>query len=257
MARLRSPLRMPGGKSRVATLIMSHFPSGIDTLISPFMGGGGVELLAAQSEIEVTAYDGFLPLVRFWQEVLSDPTALANFVECCFPLSKTDFYSFQKGMANDDFFTTAARFFILNRASFSGTTMSGGCTKTPSEGKNARFTQSSIDRLREFANFQGKLTVNYSLWPDTLAQHRDEFMYLDPPYMIGPKIYGIRGDMHKGFDHQGLAAALRARSAPWLLSYNDCPEVRELYKGCTIETAEWSNSMGKTRKQLELLIRNY
>lgn len=257
MSRVRSPLRFPGGKSLAVKIIAPMVPPEYKVIVSPFMGGGSLELHWAQNGRRVTAYDGFLPLVRFWQEVLSDPTALANFVECCFPLSKTDFYSFQKGMANDDFFTTAARFFILNRASFSGTTMSGGCTKTPSEGKNARFTQSSIDRLREFANFQGKLTVNYSLWTDTLANHTTEAMYLDPPYMIGPKIYGARGDMHKDFDHKGLAAALRARTTPWLLSYNDCPEVRALYEGFKIETAEWSNSMGKKKRQQELLIRNY
>lgn len=38
---------------------------------------------------------------------------------------------------------------------------------------------------------------------------------------------------------------------------HDCPEVRALYEGFKIETAEWSNSMGKSKKQMELLIRNY
>lgn len=260
MTNLKSPLRYPGGKSRVAELIMSYFPSGIDTLISPFMGGGGVELLAAQSGIKVIAYDGFKPLVKFWQALLLNPSLLATQVQRYFPLSNAEFYDLQKEMAVDGadrYGSMAAPFFVLNRASFSGSTMSGGCTKTPSEGKHARFTQSSIDRLREFADFKGKLTVNYSLWPDTLDMNSNGFMYIDPPYMIGPKIYGVRGDMHKGFDHQGLAAALRARTAPWLLSYNDCPEVRALYEGFKIETAEWSNSMGKSRKQMELLIRNY
>lgn len=252
MSRLRSPLRMPGGKSRVAALIMSHFPNGIDTLISPFMGGGGVELLAAQQGLEVIAYDGFKPLVIFWQHLLKTPSHLADLAQTAYPMPKEKFSTWQNLLSETDSAVNACVFFVVNRASFSGTTMSGGCSDP-----SARFTQSSIDRLREFVNFQGDLTVEYSLWPDTLVKHPDYFMYLDPPYMIGPKIYGVRGDMHKSFDHQGLATALRARTAPWLLSYNDCEEVRALYEGCTIKTAEWSNSMGKSKKQLELLIRNY
>jgi DNA adenine methylase len=262
MTNLKSPLRFPGGKSRLAKLIMAHFPPGIDTLISPFMGGGGVELRAAQQGIRVIAYDGFKPLAAFWERLLDsdDIWDLIGEIQSFFPLSAKQFRKTQENFDDEFTFCSAVKFFVLNRASFSGTTMSGGCTKTPSEGENARFTQSSIDRLKEFVNvsWTDKLSVQFSLWPDTLAQHPSEFMYLDPPYMIGPKIYGVRGDMHRGFDHQGLATTLRARTAPFLLSYNDCEEVRALYEGCTIEAAEWLNSMSsKKKRQQELFIRNY
>ena len=65
---------------------------------------------------------------------------------------------------------------------------------------------------------------------DAIAQHKDSFLYLDPPYKSKYSLYGYKGSMHKGFDHAALAAMLKKRDR-WILSYNDCPEIRELYKG--------------------------
>lgn len=265
MSRVRSPLRFPGGKSLAVKIIAPMVPSEHKVIVSPFMGGGSLELHWAQNGRRVIAYDGFKPLVSFWCYILGQiPHGLSTFL-CAldnyiriYPVTKQGFYEiqnhFRETLGLEEFgLCCAVEFFILNRASFSGTTMSGGCSDP-----SARFTQSSIDRLREFADFKGKLAVSYSLWPDTLAKHPDKFLYLDPPYMIGPKIYGVRGDMHKDFDHKGLAAALRARTTPWLLSYNDCDEIRALYEGFDIQQAQWSNSMSsKKKRQQELIIKNY
>ena len=52
------------------------------------------------------------------------------------------------------------------------------------------------------------------------------FVYLDPPYYLGRRSNYYR---HAEFDHARLAAALQSLPSPWLLSYNDAPEVRSLY----------------------------
>lgn len=250
---------MFGGKSLAVKIIAPMVPSEHKVIVSPFMGGGSLELYWAQNGRRVIAYDGFLPLVRFWDELLLETWKLSGHIQSYYPCTKEEFkrlqgvYSKNYCLDSNCHSMPSAVFFVLNRSSFSGTTLSGGCSNP-----SARFTQSSIDRLRKFAEFQGKLTVNYSLWPDTLEKHTTEAMYLDPPYLIDPKIYGNRGDMHKGFDHQGLAAALRARTAPWVLSYNDCAEIRNWYEGFDIQQVQWSNSMSsKKKRQQELLIRNY
>ncbi|MGL5079656.1 MAG: DNA adenine methylase, partial [Waterburya sp.] len=71
MSQLKSPLRYPGGKSKVVDIITARFPKDIDVLVSPFIGGGSVELWASQNGIKVYAYDGFEPLVNFWKMLLT------------------------------------------------------------------------------------------------------------------------------------------------------------------------------------------
>jgi DNA adenine methylase len=251
---LNSPLRYPGGKFRAVQTLAPMAPKDCDVVISPFIGGGNLELHWAQEGKEVIAYDGFGPLVEFWQYLLDsdDHPAMMDIIKSLYPLSKEQFYALQKLLMDQAGIFCAAYYFVLNRGSFSGTTLSGGCGD-PSQ----RFSLSAIARAEEFSRFNGRLTVCHSLWPNSLEKHPDEFMYLDPPYMIKDRLYGHHGDLHEGFDHAGLAAALKERSAPWLLSYNDSPEIRELYQDFTIQEVKWGYGMGTCKKGAELVIKNY
>ena len=62
-----SPLRYAGGKSKAVGLILENLPKlNRKKIISPFFGGGSVELCLAQElEFEVVGYDTFDFLVNF------------------------------------------------------------------------------------------------------------------------------------------------------------------------------------------------
>ncbi len=62
-----------------------------------------------------------------------------------------------------------------------------------------------------------------------------------------------KGDKHNSFNHQALAELLRKRQE-WVLYYNDCVEVRELYKGHKILNPEWTYGMENNKKSNELVI---
>lgn len=73
----KSPLRYGGGKSLAVGLIVEHFPNDIKRLISPFMGGGSVEIAVANElGLEVMAFDVFDILVNFWQVLCEDSKGL-------------------------------------------------------------------------------------------------------------------------------------------------------------------------------------
>ena len=78
-------------------------------------------------------------------------------------------------------------------------------------------------------------------------------MYLDPPYMNGGSLYGNRGNQHTDFNHTGLADLLKERDG-WLLSYNDCQRVRQLYEGYEIIEPEWTYGMSNDKSSKEVLI---
>ena len=243
----RSPLRYPGGKTRGVEFITRFFPKNLDKLLSPFFGGGSIELYVASRGTKVFGYDLFSPLVEFWQCLITHPNELAEEVDKYYPLPKDKFYELQNTQTT---FRTklerAAVYYVLNRSSFSGSTLSGGMSP-----EHPRFTQTSIERLRNFYN--PYIDVQKADFKKSLNNHPYTFTYLDPPYLIKSSLYGKKGDAHKDFDHDGLADILKRREH-WILSYNDCEEIRELYSGLHIITPNWKYGMSTDKTSKEVLI---
>ena len=245
----RSLLRYPGGKSRAVKTIRNYFPRGISELCAPFLGGASVELSCASDGIQVYGADAFEPLMNFWQQAKVQPVLLSERVRIHHPLSRAKFYALQKGYCQDmDELERAAIFYVLNRSSFSGTTLSGGMSPG-----HPRFTESAIDRLRVFR--ADNLHLACADFEETIETHCDKILYLDPPYANGENLYGNKGDMHHGFDHERLATILKKRDG-WVLSYNDHPRIVELYAGYRIHRPSWQYGMSNDKQSSEVLIIN-
>jgi DNA adenine methylase len=283
---MKTPLRYPGGKSRAVKTLMEFIPEDCVELCSPFLGGGSLELALAEKGIKVHAYDGFKPIVWFWQALLKDPARLAEMTEMTrrkktykytkpgldkktkepFPevklrkmgLPEKDFYRFREDIrfalrVNRSFtFEAAAKTYAINRSSFSGATFAGGFSERASY---ARFTDSQIEYIRNFK--ADNLTVKHADFKDSIKRH-DCCLYLDPPYFLESarcKLYGDEGDMHAFFPHLSLFSMLRERDN-WILSYNDCDEIRSLYRDFKIHEAEWTYGMNRSKKSSEIIITN-
>lgn len=246
----KSLLRYPGGKTRGVAKILEYFPKNLIELVSPFFGGGSIEFALADRGVRVYGYDNFYPLTVFWKCALTQPAELAEHIAKYYPLSKPAFYEMQATLdtyryKNLDY---AARFFVLNRASFSGATCSGGMSP-----EHPRFTPSAIARVKGFSS--PLVTVKKRNFSYALAKQPDLFVYLDPPYLIPAKLYGYKGVGQTAFDHQRLRKILSKRKN-WILSYNDSPEIRQLYKGFDIIALDWKYGMAKEKSKTakEILI---
>jgi len=253
----KSPLRYPGGKTRALAILERylemHYP-GRTQLLSPFLGGGSFELAQADKGMQVFANDLFVPLYTFWQVLKLDPKGLHAAVLKHVPASKETFTAFRSSKLDySDPQDTAAAYFIVNRCSFSGATFCGGFS---SEAAEKRCNQSAVDRLLEVDLRNVTLSNQDAI--DFLRSHperRDTVIYADPPYYISSYVYGKDGDMHEGFDHAGFATYIRTRK-DWILSYNDCPYIRDLYAGCRIYSESWSygmNNNGKASSEVIIL----
>ena len=83
---LGSPIRYAGGKSLAVGYVVELLPSDVKKVVSPFIGGGSVEVaLAKELNIEVIAYDIFDILVIFWQVLLNDKKKLIKKVSYLSP----------------------------------------------------------------------------------------------------------------------------------------------------------------------------
>lgn len=96
---------------------------------------------------------------------------------------------------------------------------------------------------------------------EALIKHYDRpnaFFYCDPPYYTSEYVYecGFTWD-----DHVRLRDAMANAKGKWLISYNDCPEIRQLYKGYEVFDFTRVHTMVQRyeagREFSELLIGNY
>jgi Site-specific DNA methylase len=264
----KSPLRYPGGKARAAITLVNLFPKKISKLLSPFFGGGSVEIEAASRGVKVYGADLFSPVAFFWQQILKNPNDLVTGAKKYLSMmSREMFYNLQHELRDlldnegfhlknkRDISKAALLFFVLNRSSFSGATLSGGMSPG-----HARFTPSAIERVKNFKQ-PNLIQVENTPWTETLkVTDKDMFVYLDPPYLIDSFLYGDSGSTHKGFDHIGLNKRLEeldAQGIRWMLSYNNCNEIVNLYSKYKKMFPKWKYGMSNDKDSKEILILNY
>ncbi len=145
----------------------------------------------------------------------------------------------------------AASFFAVNRASFSGSSLSGGMSIG-----HPRFNERSIQSIAEFR--APNLTVAEADFHVSILSHPDDFLYLDPPYRLDGgkeknRLYGVNGSLHEGFEHDELFALLKDRPK-WLMSYNDDDWITSLYGGFPMVSIQWAYSMSTNKRSNEVLI---
>ena len=260
----KSPLRYPGGKTRACKvldkIINKYFP--IDTMtniVSPFFGGGSFEFFIQNKyNLTIIANDKFTPLYNFWNICKVKQTALCDMLYTSKEITKEIFTEIRKNiMSETNELTQAFYYFIINRCSFSGATLSGGFSPQASK---KRFTTSSIDRIKKLD--LSKVTIQNEdfttfLTSVNIRNSGNSLIFLDPPYYLqkGSKLYGKNGDMHINFNHKELFDIISTKTN-WLLTYNDCEYIRQLYKDFTIIDTQWSYGMNKTKKSSEIIIIN-
>lgn len=263
-----SPLRYPGGKTRackiIEKIIEDHFDiSNITTLISPFFGGGSFEFYFQNlMKSKLIVNDKFTPLYIFWWYCKNHKTELVESLRSISQVTKEDFNEYRKNIMNQESaepissnrgaIHQAVSYFVINRCSFSGATLSGGFSEQASK---KRFTKSSIDKIEkldlsktEIYNLDFEDFINKMEIPNSL-------MFLDPPYYLESKskLYGTKGDLHSNFDHKGLYEILKDKKN-WVLCYNNCEFIRELYSTFKIIEIDWKYSMNKNKESSEIVI---
>lgn len=253
----KSPLRYPGGKTRgvkVISEIIDSLFNGRKILLSPFLGGGSLELFYLSRGLTIYGNDLFHPLFIFWKNLKENPDKLCSNISQIINEEEIDKDKFQKlknfeGLSEIEI---ASRYYIINRCSFSGATFCGGFSKSAYE---SRLTQSCFTRMENLAPQLSNIHFSNLDAIDFLKQYdesNDQFIYLDPPYYQETYLYGRDGDLHKNFNHQDLAEYLKTRN-DWILSYNDVPKIRELYHFADIQEVNWSLSM-TSKKSSEIII---
>lgn len=262
-------LRYPGGKTRALFQIIPNFPNKIDEYREPFVGGGSVFIRAKQllgNDISYTINDLNPDLISFWKKLQSNPEDLTEFIcdtKQHFEVGR-DLYQYCISLSDSaNNLEKAARFFILNRITFSGLGDSGGYSE---QAYKTRFTDSIINKLQPLSDLIQDVTItlgDYS--PHLISRGENVFIFLDPPYFIArnSKLYGKNGDLHMMFDHMKFAECLKRCEHNWLMTCESSEEMKKLFD-FSKRTIEWNLNYGMTnvnkrnvKKGCELLMSNY
>jgi DNA adenine methylase len=260
-----SPLRYPGGKTRACKIldeILNKYFNldSYTTLVSPFFGGGSFEFyIQNKYGYALIVNDKFTPLYNFWNQIKINKNELYENLINKNTVTKEDFVNYRNTIFEykNNPLQQAFQYFIINRCSFSGATLSGGFSE---EASKKRFTISSINKIKnlnlenveiyneDFEDFINKIYNN--------STSINYLLFLDPPYYLNDKskLYGNNGDMHENFNHEKLFQSIKYKKK-WIMTYNNCDYIKELYKDFIIlDDVSWSYSMNKSKQSSEIVI---
>ena len=250
---LGSPLRYAGGKSLAVGYIAELLPPKIKRLVSPFIGGGAVEIAIAQEmEIEVIAYDIFDILTNYWNIQINQPKSLHKRLVAMRPNRRT-FKSVKKRLSAHwnkeqklNRWDLAAHYYFNSNTSY-GPHFLGWPSDIYLNEK--RYTK-TLNKVKSFK--ADTLSVECATFQQSISRHKKDFLYCDPPYYLddGKMFVGMYPHRnfpihHNGFHHDQLRDLLLSHKGGFVLSYNDCDIIRDWYSDCQISEPTWQYTFGQ------------
>lgn len=277
-----------GNKTSILHILYALFPLNYERYIEPF-GGSGAVLLGKKKPDKFEVYNDYNHnLVNLFRCMRDRPVAFIKELGF-YPLNSRDDFNAIKNffkqekfedkyldeeleltkiilpdlkaeeiiqlyvrMKQDYDLRRAVMFLKLLRYSYSSGGKSFACQP---------FSVVSLFQMIEQVGKRLENTVIENQDFEILIKHYDRdnaFFYCDPPYFSSEYVYqcGFTWD-----DHLRLKNRLAKSKGKWLVSYNDCEEIRELYDGYSFFDFKRIHSMVQKydagREFHELLIANY
>ena len=235
-----------GGKKLLRNKIIEQFPEEYDRYVEVFGGAGWVLFAKEKKGIEVYN-DINSNLVNLYKCVKYHPEALQK---------ELDGILMSRELFQDAIWETrgltdiqkAARFFVAIKESFG--------SKMETFGLQPKNMKVAVDFLKIASERLNTVVIENRDFDKIIQSYDKEgtLFYLDPPYYKTERYY------QGGFtieDHKRLRETLENIRGKFILSYNDYPEIRELYQGYEMIEVDRNNNLATGKRYKELIIKNY
>ena len=269
MPKSLSPLRYPGGKTRLANFIKliletNDIQDGI--YVEAFAGGAGValELLLNDLVSEVIINDVDPCIYSFWNSVIHHTDYLCQKIADT-PVNLDSWHELREVVKNsnssDSLMLGFATFFLnrTNRSGILNAGVIGGLKQTGKWKINARYNKNTlIERIQKISEFKDNITLHNLDVRVLIKKHlhslpENSLVYLDPPYFNkGQKLYlnSLRPDDHILIKH----SIEKDLPAKWVISYDNTPEIRSLYSNFRQSIYDLNYSAANHYKGSEVII---
>ena len=260
LEKIRSPIRYPGSKLQAVKRINKNIIlDNYDEYWEPFFGGGALffaKPLAKKNFINDSNKD----LINFFKGIQNKETRIQLIKKVSsFEPTKENFDSI-KNLETSSNFEAACRFFIINRTCYSGIMNKPNWGYHEKKSLPPRKWGDRIMIAGEKLEHAQILNKDFRKFFKRKVKN-NVFAFIDPPYFKADQKRAY-SDSFLENDHLDLLNILKEARFNFLLTYDDCPEIRELYSDFDIKNEEWmyhtANSNVTTRKVgKELFIKNF
>lgn len=242
-------MRYPGSKAVLAEyiaeiLLRNHMHAA--TYVEPFCGGCSValDLLYNERVSRIVLNDADFRLYSFWDSILYKPE------EFCDHLRRTPVTMDEREHQTEIYrhpgeyspFYVGFSTFFLNKVNRGGILTAGPIGGSEQAGAwkiTTKFGKDYFYRtVRKFARYRDRIQLSnmdaVEFLDKVVRPLEKTFIFLDPPYHgVGKELY--KDHYFEEQDHCRLAEAVRGLGQPWLMSYDDVPQIRALYPANTVE----------------------
>lgn len=265
--RFSTPLRYPGGKAKFAPFVkdLMEVNNLSGDYLEPFAGGAGVALDLLYNgyckNIHINDFD--LAVYNFWKSVATNTEEFLRILYQT-PVTMEEWHKQKTILDNpmnySDIEHGFAAFF-LNRTNRSGILKGGVIGGKNQDGHyklDARFNKENLSkRIEKIGDFSNRIKV-YNLDALDLLNKvdimlpQDSLIYLDPPYYV--KGQGLYRNFYIHEDHVQIRKALDRVRTKWIVSYDNCDEIKDIYAGYRQEDYELNYSAYYKMKGSEVMI---
>ena len=270
--------RYPGGKSKIKDILIEKINQAYENNYNleyrePFIGGGSVciNFLSQKNKQtdKIWINDKDVGIACLWTSVINNPNKLIYKI-LNFKPSIDYFYEFKNNLLSlsnfpdteDEIIDIGFKKIAIHQISYSGLgTKSGGPLGGKTQESNYKidcrwspnYIAKKINKLHKlFSEFKIRenMCTNYD-FAQVIIDDSPSIIYLDPPYYVkGEELYQCGFNYN---DHKRLSNCLKNKFK-WVLSYDDCCDIINLYDWANIEKININYSINTARQKGELII---
>ena len=263
-----SPLRYPGGKTvyadMISWVIQNNGLSGC-LYAEPFAGGAGAAItLLLKGQVKEIWLNDFDPAIySFWRAILEHTKEFIRRIDYT-PITVCEWRKQKEiyGRNDADMLSLGFATFFLNRCNRAGILLAnpiGGLMQNSTNKIDARFKKKIlISKIQAIAEQKRRIRLFNLDALDFIKElkktRQKTLVYFDPPYYKKGKLLYLNHYRHK--DHESLCKQIVNCRMPWMLSYDDQPEITGLYRNVRTYRKNLRYSVATPSVGRELIISN-
>jgi DNA adenine methylase len=252
-----SPLRYPGSKQKAIKHIMPFWKmvmGNTKEYREPFLGGGSIFFNLDVQNKKIYLNDKDENIAILFKVMRDKPEKLCEKIRETFPTIEK--WKEIKYSDPEDEIEIAFRTLFLNRTNYSGILSAspiGGFRQTSDYPIHCRWNPIDLQKRVKICSEilkNAEITSEDFFYSIIKPSTGEVFMFIDPPYYEkGHMLYNERMEPE---DHERLRDLLADTKHKFLLTYDDCNEIRDLYEnvpGFHLLKRNWSYTASTTKEK--------